>query len=254
MKLLRNEVNFLWWYSRSVYFIQFNMTVRGDTRPGTISTAYVFPLTSISHLWSLKFTWIIFKLQLRTSQYINYISSANRKLFNVVLGNYLCVLQQPHNQSTNAINSTKKGPFWATHETLSNWKLHHRVHKIPPLVSSSRQINPVHALHSYSRYICTLASRLRLDLRRGPFPSGFPTKKLYEFPFSPMCATRPAHLILLGLIGRIFSWGPQVTAKRITQIPLCFKNVNTLIDVLVSQLVISHNLCVTFVIVAVFST
>jgi hypothetical protein len=31
-------------------------------------------------------------------------------------------------------------------------------------------------------------------------PSGFPTKTLYTFLYSPTCATRPAHLILLALI------------------------------------------------------
>jgi hypothetical protein len=39
-----------------------------------------------------------------------------------------------------------------------------------------------------------------LELPSGVLPSGFPTKILNEFLFTPICAKYPAHLILLDLI------------------------------------------------------
>jgi len=48
--------------------------------------------------------------------------------------------------------------------------------------------------------ILMLSSHLRPCLRSDHFPSGFPTKILYEFLISPMRATFPAHPILLDLI------------------------------------------------------
>jgi hypothetical protein len=66
--------------------------------------------------------------------------------------------------------------------------------------SSSIQSIPPHP--TSWRFALILFSHLRLGLRSGLYPSGFPTKTLYTpLPF-PIRATCPAHLILLHLITR----------------------------------------------------
>jgi len=60
-----------------------------------------------------------------------------------------------------------------------NPKLHYRTHKRPPPVSNLGQPNPVH-IHTSWRSTLKLSTHLRLGLPSGLFPSGFPTKTLYN--------------------------------------------------------------------------
>ena len=87
---------------------------------------------------------------------------------------------------------------------LWNPKLHYRVYKIPPPVPVLSQVSPVHVPHPTSwRYILILSCHLLVGLPSGLFPSGFPTKTLYTPLLFPICATCPAHLILLNLCTQI---------------------------------------------------
>jgi hypothetical protein len=73
---------------------------------------------------------------------------------------------------------------------LWNPKFHYHIHISPALVPILSQINPVHTnpfqLCNYASSNLILSSHLRLSLPGGLFPSGFPTKPLHEFPFSPI--------------------------------------------------------------------
>ena len=66
--------------------------------------------------------------------------------------------------------------------------------------ASSIQYIPTHP--TSWRYVLTLTSHLCLGLPIGLVPSGFPTKTLHMLLPSSICATCPAHLILLYFITR----------------------------------------------------
>jgi len=123
-----------------------------------------------------------------------------------------------HIHTENYLWLMTNGPSWEANyqkilRLLWNTEAHYRVHNSPPPVHVLSQINPVHAFALSLRNISLSTSHLRLGLQSGFYPSGVPTKTLYEFIFT-ICATCPANLILLDLITRIFcdeykSWWPS---------------------------------------------
>jgi hypothetical protein len=104
---------------------------------------------------------------------------------------------------------TELSPSWGTTNCaapqelpsiLWNPKVQYRIHKSPPLVPILSRMNPIHSIPSYLSKIHFNIVHSRLGLPSRLFPSGFPTNILYTFLFSPIHATRPAHVIRFDFI------------------------------------------------------
>ena len=100
--------------------------------------------------------------------------------------------------------SWKPNQFSASQEISSIlWepKVHYRIHKCPTPVPIQCQLNSVYTPTSYFLKIhLNIILPLCLSLPSGLFPPGFSTKTLYMPLLSPICATCPAHQILLDFI------------------------------------------------------
>ena len=92
-------------------------------------------------------------------------------------------------------------------------------------LSWARPIQSMYPHPTSWRSILILSTHLRLGLPSGLLPSGYPSKNLYTPLSSPICATCPAHLILLDFITRTIlgeeykSLAPRYAISSIPPLP-----------------------------------
>ena len=102
----------------------------------------------------------------------------------------------------------EQSPSWQTNRSSASYeipcilwhqKAHHHIHKCPFPALVLSQINPFHAPSHFLKIHFNITFSYMHGLPSGLFLPGLPTKMLYEPFLSPICATSPAHLILLDL-------------------------------------------------------
>ena len=113
---------------------------------------------------------------------------------------YECDLKCNSIQQSPSQDAYIASPIREIYHILWNPKVHHRVHKSPPFVSSEpHKSSP--RFHPISWWcILILSSHLRLCLPSDLITSGFPTRTVYAFLFCHIHATCPAHFIPLKFI------------------------------------------------------
>lgn len=78
--------------------------------------------------------------------------------------------------------------------------------KLLPFEHIQRYLSPVYIFtNHFSKYYFNIIFPFKPSLPNGPFPSGFPTKMMYEFLVSPIYVTCLPHIFISSIILAIFS-------------------------------------------------